>query len=107
MEDNSALMARQAVQSMVGEDVQVSIDADRALRASRMPDGERSGQSAGGIVSVELTGRTSEFQFPAGVISATGESCAWIADEIVSAAQRAAERVLRVNPSWRRVAQRA
>ena len=106
MADNAALMARQAVQSMVGEDVQVSVDADHALRASCVPDGERSDRSTGAIVSVELTGRTGEFQFPAGVISATGESCAWSADEIVSAARRAAERVLRMNPSWRRVAER-
>lgn len=88
-------VARQAVCAMVGHHIEVSVDADRVLLAvPRNP--------AGTLVQVEMIGPNGAPHRSNITVSAKAEAAAWGVDEIVSAARRAAERILVKNPSWRR-----
>ncbi len=96
-------VARQAVRSMVGAHVEVSVAADRAA-AGRLAGGgrPRTGGAVGAWVSVELTGPDGAPHRGNRMDSAKAEASAWGTDEIVHAARRAADRILDKNPSWRR-----
>jgi len=99
-EGHIRVVARQAVCSMVGGHVEVSVDADRALVASR-PHTTRRGP-VGATVSVQMTGPDGAPHKHNRMMSAEAEASAWGIDEIVSAARRAADRILAENPTWRR-----
>ncbi len=93
-------LACQAVRAMVGDRVRVVVDAGSGRPAA--PGDEQAGASISGPVWVELAA-PGEAPF-ADRTSAVGEAWAWDADEIVSAARRAAERALKSYPAWRRPA---
>lgn len=98
------IVARQAVCSMVRQHVEVSVDATRALLAHAAAEGKLAARPpVGAIVSVELVGPDGEPHRANRMVSATAEASAWGIDEIVSAARRAADRILTKNPSWRRL----
>ena len=100
--DNITTVARQAVEAMVGAHIEVSVDADRLLKAAVDERRARPSQAVGAVVSVELVGPADEPHRASRTVSAKGEARAWGSDEVVSAARRAAERILESNPSWRR-----
>lgn len=95
--DNIKTVARQAVQAMVGGHVGVSVDADLKSAGRSQP-----GRAVGAVVRVALAGPDGEPHRANRTVSARGEASAWGADEVVSAARRAAERILESNPGWRR-----
>jgi len=99
--DHIAIVARQAVCTMVGCHVEVSVNADRAILAARTA---RAGVSrpVGALVFVAMTGPDGAPHRCNVRISDEAEASAWGIDEIVSAARRAAERILAKNPTWRR-----
>ena len=99
MTDAAAIRARRAVQSMVGDDIHVSVDIDRNAGPARPPSHS---MTAGTIVSVEMYGREGMPRDAALRVSMKGEALAWAVEEIVSAARRAAERILLLRPTWRR-----
>jgi hypothetical protein len=88
-------VARQAVCAMVGSHIQVSVDADRVVAG-------QSRKGAGARVLVEMFGPDGAPHRNNVTVSAKAEAAAWGIDEIVSAARRAADRILDKNPSWRR-----
>ncbi len=94
-EGHIRVVARQAVCAMVGRHIEVSVDADRVLRLIP-PNG------AGAEVRVEMLGPVGAPERSNVTVSAKAEAAAWGIDEIVSAARRAADRILIKNPSWRR-----
>jgi len=97
------IVARQAVCAMVGGHVEVSVDADRALSASREDASRlRANRAVGALVSVEMIGPDGAPHRGNKMVSAKAEARAWGIDEIVSAARRAADRILDKNPTWRR-----
>ena len=97
------IVARQAVCAMVGGHVGVSVDADRALSASREHASRLTAdQVVGVLVSVEMIGPDGAPHRGNKMVSTKAEARAWGVDEIVSAARRAAERILAKNPTWRR-----
>jgi hypothetical protein len=95
--DNIKTVARQAVQAMVGGHVEVSVDADLKVAGRAQP-----GRAVGAVVRVELAGPDGEPHRANRAVSAKGEASAGGTDEVVSAARRAAERILESNPGWRR-----
>jgi len=98
---NIRLVARQAVCSMVGCHVEVSVNADRAILAASSARAGASGP-VGALVFVEMTGPDSAPHRVNVRVSDSAQASAWGIDEIVSAARRAAERILVKNPAWRR-----
>lgn len=103
--DNITTVARHAVEAMVAGHIEVSVDADRLLKAAADQSRARPGhQAVGAVVSVELVGPADAPHRPSRTVSAKGEARAWGSDEVVSAARRAAERILESNPTWRRTA---
>jgi hypothetical protein len=103
-EGHIRLVARQAVCAMVGSHIEVSVDADRALRAGAAKARAPGVHSAvGALVLVEMTGPDGAPHRSNIMVSAKAEAAAWGIDEIVSAARRAADRILDKNPTWRRI----
>lgn len=97
------IVARQAVCSMVSGHVEVSVNADRAPPAVLgQPGGPGASRAHGALVSVEMTGPDDATLKGNRRASAKAAATAWGVDEIVSAARRAADRILAINPSWRR-----
>jgi len=94
-EGHIRIVARQAVCAMVGRHIEVSVDADRVLLAAPR-------NAAGALVKVEMFGPDGAPHRGNVTVSAKAEAAAWGIDEIVSAARRAADRILAKNPSWRR-----
>ena len=97
------IVARQAVCAMVGGHVEVSVDADRALSANQEHASRlRANRAVGALVSIEMIGPDGAPHRGNKMVSAKAEARAWGIDEIVSAARRAADRILDKNPTWRR-----
>jgi hypothetical protein len=96
-EGHIRIVARQAVCAMVGRHIVVSVDADRVTSS-------KPGNSASALVQVEMLGPDGAAHRSNVTVSAKAEAAAWGTDEIVSAARRAADRILTKNPSWRRPA---
>ncbi|MFI4986540.1 MAG: hypothetical protein ACHQF3_03785 [Alphaproteobacteria bacterium] len=96
-------VAQQAVSAMVGAHIKVTVGANRAP-AARAPRDERPAahRAAGATVAVEMTGPDGAPHRGDKLVTARAEASAWGIDEIVSAARRAADRILTDNPSWRR-----
>lgn len=99
--DHIGIVARQAVCTMVGCHVEVSVNADRAILAAR-GGGAEVKRPVGTLVFVAMTGPDGELHRGNVRVSDKAEASAWGIDEIVSAARRAAERILAKNPTWRR-----
>jgi hypothetical protein len=95
------IVARQAVCTMVGCHVEVSVNADRAILAGST-GGAGVNRPAGTLVFVAMTGPDGAPHRGNVRVSDKAEASAWGIDEIVSAARRAAERILAKNPTWRR-----
>ena len=100
--DDTAAAVRKLVASLVGAHIAVSVYVDRVLPIDyRSPGPSRAMRPGGARISVEMIG-------PDGVgtrerpLLARGEAHAWCNDEIVSAVRRAAERIMRAHPAWRR-----
>ena len=94
-EGHIRIVARQAVCAMVGHHIEVSVDADRVSSAAPR-------NATGAVVKVEMVGPDGAPHRGNVTVSAKAEAAAWGIDEIVSAARRAADRILAKNPSWRR-----
>ncbi len=91
------LVAQQAVSAMVGQNIKVSVDTERMLPVAPRNTGAAT-------VEVEMTGPDGAPHRGSVTTSVTAEAAAWGMDEIVSAARRAATRILAKNPTWRRTA---
>ena len=99
----TAAAARQIVAAMVEPTIHVSVHIDGALIDDhRRSTAFRAVRPAAALVSVEMVGPESAFAQLPKTILATGEAHAWCNDEIVSAARRAAEGIMRKYPAWRR-----
>jgi hypothetical protein len=99
----TAAAARQVVAAMVRPSVQVCVHVDRmvtddhrgSIRLSRTV------RPATALVSVEMVGPGEWRPGQRKTILDQGEAHAWCNDEIVGAARRAAEGIIRRNPTWR------
>ena len=99
----TAAAARHVIAAMVGPNVQVSVHVDRMLTNDRrtvaVPRGQR---PAAALVSVEMVGPDGLDPLTRRNVIDKGEAHAWCNDEILGAARRAAEGIIRRNPGWRR-----
>jgi hypothetical protein len=100
----TAAAARRAITEMVQPAVQVIVQIDRML-----PDDHRNTIRLARTVRPASTAVVVEMVGPAGLVYESGktiidqgEARAWCNDEIPSAARRAAEGIIRRNPTWRR-----
>lgn len=100
--DDTAAAVQELMASLVGAHIDVSVYVDRAPPAEyRSTGSSRLIRPGGALISVEMIG-------PDGLganerpLLARGEAHAWCSDEIVSAVRRAAERIMRAHPAWRR-----
>lgn len=104
----TAAAARYVIASMVRPGVEVSVHVDRMLMNDRagvaLSRGER---PTAALVSVEMVGPDGRQPLVHKAIVETGEAHAWCNDEILPAARRAAEGIIRRNPGWRRESSRA
>lgn len=103
----TAAAARHVITAMVQPGVEVSVRVDRLLvndrRTVLLSRGERPETA---LVSVEMIGPDEHHPLAQKTIADTGEARAWCNDEILPAARRAAEGIIRRNPGWRRDAGR-
>lgn len=99
----TAAAARHVIAGMVRPSVEVSVHVDRMLANDRrtvtVSRGER---PAAALVSVEMVGPDGRYPLTHKKIADKGEAHAWCNDEILGAARRAAEGIIRRNPGWRR-----
>lgn len=99
----TAAAARNVIAAMVQPGVQVSVHVDRMLAHDRrtvtVPRGER---PTAALVSVEMVGPAGSFHLAQKKVVDKAEAHAWCNDEILGAARRAAEGIIRRNPGWRR-----
>ena len=93
----TAAAARQTVAAMVQPTVQVSVQVGDIVI-----DDSRAAQPATTLVSVEMVGPDERRPDRRMTVIDRGEAHAWCNDEIVGAARRAAEGIIRRNPAWRR-----
>jgi hypothetical protein len=87
-------VARQAVCDMVGRHIEVSVNTDRVLAS-------KPGTSSKALVQIDMLGPDGAAHRGNVTASAKVEATAWGTDEIVSAARKAADRILTKYPSWR------
>lgn len=99
----TAAAARHVIAAMVQPGVEVSVHVDRILvndrRTVTLSRGER---PEAAVVLVEMTGPDGRHPLAEKTIADTSEAHAWCNDEILPAARRAAEGIIRRNPGWRR-----
>ncbi len=102
--NETAIAVRELVLSLVGLEIEVSVYVDRVLpRENRAAGPLRLMGPGGARVSVEMIGPDSaDLTGKRPVIAAKGEAHAWCNEEILSAVRRAAERIMRAHPAWRR-----
>ena len=100
----TAAAARQLVGAMVQPTVQVSVLVDRMLADDHLASVRlsRAVRPAMALVSVEMVGPGERHLGQRKTVVDQGEAHAWCNDEIVGAARRAAEGIIRRNPAWRR-----
>ena len=98
-----AVAAQQVIAAMVDPKIHVSVHVDRVLGESdRQTAMLSAARPATAVVSVEMVGPDSALGRMPRKILAIGEARAWCNDEILSAARRAAEGIMRKHPTWRR-----
>jgi len=98
-----AVAAQQLIAAMVAPTIHVSVHVDRVLGDDhRSTTSFRSSRPASALVSVEMVGPDAVLGRMPRKIVASGEAHAWCNDEILSAARRAAEGIMRKHPAWRR-----
>lgn len=98
-----AAAAQQILATLVRPSIRVSVHIDHALTDDhRSVTVSRSVRPAAALVSVEMVGPDGSFHKTQKKIVAKGEAHAWCNDEILSAARRAAEGIIRKHPGWRR-----
>ena len=101
--NDTAIAVRELVLSLVGLEVQVSVYVDRVLpREDRSAGPLRTMGPGGARVSVEMVGPDSADLTGKRPVAAKSEAHAWCNEEILSAVRRAAERIMRAHPAWRR-----
>ncbi len=101
--NETAIAVRELMLSLVGLEVQVSVYVDRVVpRDGRLAGPLRVMAPGGARVSVEMIGPDSADLTGQRPIAAQSEAHAWCNEEILSAARRAAERIMRTHPGWRR-----
>lgn len=98
----TAAAARQVVAAMVRSTVQVCVQVDRMVIDDHRSSVRlsRTVRPATALVSVEMVGPGERRPGQQAIID-QGEAHAWCNDEIVGAARRAAEGIIRRNPTWR------
>ena len=95
--------AQQVVAAMVEPTIHVSVHVDRVLGDDhRSTTSFRTSRPVSALVSVEMVGPDTALGRVSRKIVASGEAHAWCNDEILSAARRAAEGIMRRHPAWRR-----
>lgn len=99
----TAAAARQLVAAMVKPTVQVSVQVDRMVTDDHRSSVRlsRTVRPSMALVSVEMAGPGERHPGHRKIIIDQGEAHAWCNDEIVGAARRAAEGIIRRNPAWR------
>lgn len=103
MSNETAIAVRELVLSLVGLDIQVSVYVDRVPpRDHRSAGPQRSVGPGGALVSVEMVGPDNTIHASEKPLTARSEAHAWCNEEILSAVRRAAERIMRAHPAWRR-----
>ena len=101
--NETAIAVRELLLSLVGLEVQVSVYVDRVLpREGRSAAPLRVMGPGGARVSVEMIGPDSADLTGKRAVAAQSEAHAWCNEEILSAVRRAAERIMRTHPGWRR-----
>lgn len=101
--DETAMAVRELLLSLVGLDVQVSVHVDRVLpREVRSVRPLRTMGPGGARVFVEMIGPDGTDLTVKRPLTARSEAHAWCNEEILSAVRRAAERIMRTHPAWRR-----
>ncbi len=99
----TAAAAQHVIAAMVRPSVQVNVHVDRVLpNDRRIVTVSRTERPAAALVSVEMVGPAGAFHLAQKKIIDRGEAHAWCNDEILGAARRAAEGIIRRNPGWRR-----
>lgn len=100
----TAAAARLAIAEMVQPAVQVIVQIDRMLSDDHRNTIRlaRAIRPASAVVMVEMVGPAGLVHDSGSTIVDQGEAHAWCNDEIPSAARRAAEGIIRRNPTWRR-----
>lgn len=99
----TAAAARQVVAAMVRPTVQVCVQVDRMVTDDHRSSVRlsRTVRPATALVSVEMVGPGERSSGHRKTIIDQDEAHAWCNDEIVGAARRAAEGIIRRNPTWR------
>ncbi|HEX9462328.1 MAG TPA: hypothetical protein VGB82_06985 [Alphaproteobacteria bacterium] len=98
-----AAAAQQIIAAMVRPSIRVSVHIDHTLTDDhRSVTVSRTVRPAAALVSVEMVGPDGAFHKTQKKVVAKGEAHAWCNDEILSAARRAAEGIIRQHPAWRR-----
>ena len=101
--NETAIAVRELVLSLVGLEVQVSVYVDRVPpREDRSAGPLRTMGPGGARVSVEMIGPDSTDLTGKRPVAAKSEAHAWCSEEILGAVRRAAERIMRAHPAWRR-----
>jgi hypothetical protein len=99
----TAAAAREIVVSMVRAQIDVSVFVDRTLvNDHRSVSPSRAVRPTAAVISVEMIGPDDRHDDGGRMLLVVGEAHAWCNDEIMSAARRAAERIIRKHPTWRR-----
>lgn len=104
MSNETAIAVRELVLSLVAIDIQVSVYVDRVLpRDARSAAGPARAMAPGGArISVEMIGPDNAVTDGERPLMVRSEAHAWCNEEILSAVRRAAERIMRAHPDWRR-----
>ncbi len=97
-----AAAAQQVVAGMVEPTVRVSVLVDRVFVDDHRRPNVPGVHPATALVSVEMVGPEVSLGRTQKDIIVSREARAWCNDEILNAARRAAERIMRKHPGWRR-----
>jgi len=98
-----AVAAQQVIAAMVEPTIHVSVHVDGLLGDDhRSTTSFRTSRPSSALVSVEMVGPDAPLGRMPRKIVVSGEAHAWCNDEILSAARRAAEGIMRRHPAWRR-----
>src|SRR5579883_2329377 len=102
MRDRAAA-ARQVVMAMVHPSVQISVHVDGMVMDDHRSSVRvsRTARPTTALVSVEMVGPGERHPDRRKTVIDQGEAHAWCNDEILGAARRAAEGIIRRNPAWR------
>ena len=102
--DALIIAARKAVLPLVRSYVMTSVTVDGELADGHRPSrSTRADRRPGILLSVELTGPGSGPHERGRMISVKHQTSIWRPDQVVPAVRRAVEKIIRANPTWRRL----